>query len=307
MKILLLTLLLASCRSPAQKPSGDRLGELAEKVRQYIELGQSEKDANGWILPGNCDGLLHNALAYLGGLVDYEVLKLAEQAPGRWTRTPKGDCLSTGRSKSSISRDMVLGVILAAVDKGDKDLLVRLKDYVAQNDFIMGEHDGSVDGRWRVMMTPSLYKTLIDSISYLSGLKLTEPARLYEVDFTDHLEAISFYLKSRISGGALPGGIDTMRFLSEEDPNNALYLALRAKYDPNLGGLQDAAINVLLREDLFPSERLPTSEDRCVSYLWEHGENEGDCTPCPAEKKTHPGHDLLFAAHVIYHQTIKGE
>jgi len=185
MKLLALIILLVSCRTPAQKATGPRLDELLEKVKLYIALAEETKDADGWILPGDCDGLLHNSLAYLGGLVTYEALQQAEQAPGKWTRTPQADCLSTGRSKSTISRDMLLGVVAAAVNEGDLQTLKDLRQYAKDNNFIMGEHDGSIDGRWRVFMTPTFYKLLEQSINFLEtgeqGLRLS-----YEVDFTDH-------------------------------------------------------------------------------------------------------------------------
>ena len=63
-------------------------------------------------------------------------------------------------------------------------------------------------------------------------------------------------------------------------------------------GFQAKAVDILLREDLFPNERLPEANDRCISYLWMHGENDKDWLPC--EGGVHPGHDLLFAAHVIF-------
>ena len=303
MKLLALIILLVSCRTPAQKATGPRLDELLEKVKLYIALAEETKDADGWILPGDCDGLLHNSLAYLGGLVNYADLKRAENSPGEWFRTPKKDCLSTGRSKSTVSRDMLLGLILAAVNEGDTQTLKDLRQYAKDHDYVMGDHDGSIDGRWRVVFTPTMYALLSDSIDYTEGVSLRLQA--YQVDYTDHLSGIQYYLASRIRGGAAVTSVEKIKFLSESDPNNAFYAALRGRYDRDLEGAQNQAINVLLREDLFPAKRLPESKDRCVPYLWMHGEKDGDWTPCPDRDLVHPGHDLLFAAHVLYYNTAE--
>ena len=299
MKFLLLLLLLTSCsyfeRDNKPKTSeAPRLKELAEKYELYLSLTPDTQDKNGWILADKCDALIHTALLAAAGGTDYKNLLKARDINGRWFRRPAMDCLSTDSSKSSISRDQLLGLITAAAVKKDNDVIEGLIEYAVSNDWKMGENDGSLDGINRVYLTPIFFDLMLGVSDFVS---VGQPLQLGEnFSFTDHLDVLSIHLRGYIDDGITKKELRTLRNLAEDDPNNALVHAVKSKYED---GNQKIAVDILLREDLFPKDRLPESKDKCSPYIWMHGEKDSAWLPCAEEKKVHPGHDFLFAAWVI--------
>jgi hypothetical protein len=306
-RILLILLLSTSCsllprkHEPNKSNSAD-FNKLIAKYVLYSELTKTTFDKDGWILTDECDALLHNSLLATTEASDYASLLKARSKDGRWFRRPAMDCLSTGSSKSSISRDMLLGLMHPIVLFKDKDTVKRLIEYANDNKWVMGEHDGSLDGRNRVLLTPKFYNLIADVYSYTKDTLDSrppedeeDPYELKGVSFTDHLDGLAIEIKGMIYGGINDFELRILKRNKEADPNNALYQALYSKYTD---GNQNTAVKILLREDLFPSDSLPVSSDRCSPYLWMHGEKPGDWQGCD-EDKTHPGHDFLFVARII--------
>jgi hypothetical protein len=69
-------------------------------------------------------------------------------------------------------------------------------------------------------------------------------------------------------------------------------------YNKYRDGNQQQAIDILLDESLFPSDRLPTARDnRCEEYLWQRDDDPKDWGPCDSDR-VHDGVDFLFAAYI---------
>lgn len=310
-------------RDNEPKPSrGADFAALQVKYEKYLELTSETFDKDGWIMTEKCDALLHSSMLATTGVISMETLLKGRDADGRWWRRPSRDCLSTGSSKSSISRDMLLGLMHPIMVNKDYDVAKKLVDYANDNKWTMGEHDGSIDGRNRVLLTPGLFNLMADLQDWTASSGDAMPRRegddvpegvtpgteydeetpsesrefeLSKVRFTDHLDALSNEIRGTIYGGLTDGELASIKKDRDNDPNNALYHALYSKYTD---GNQKKAVDILLREDLFPSDRLPTSADRCNEYIWMHGEKPKDWNPCD-KGETHPGHDLLFVARII--------
>jgi len=303
-------------RENEPKPSNSAdFDALRAKYELYKELTPKTFDDDGFILTEHCDALLHTSLLATTGVIPFDDLLKARDSDGRWFRRPSKDCLSTGSSKSSISRDMLLGLMHAIMILKEKKVINELTKYASDKNWVMGEHDGSIDGKNRVLLTPGFYNLMIDLRDWLHGsLDIVPPEEeemeqeredipltdeelklVMGVRFTDHLDALSNEIRGTIYGGLTDAELDSIKRDLKEDPNNALYSALVSKYT---NGNQKHAVDVLLREDLFPADRLPTSAERCNEYLWMHGEKPKDWGPCD-EGQTHPGHDFLFVARII--------
>lgn len=142
MKHLLLTLaLLLSCGAADNKsaPAQDRperYAELQQKRDLYYQLTQDLQDDNGWFTD-DCDSLLWNSLGVVAGLtID---IYAARDTDGKWFRTPGKACYAEGRSKSTISKDMLLGLAWALFSHGDSGSMADVLRYGRDRAYIMGE------------------------------------------------------------------------------------------------------------------------------------------------------------------------
>ncbi len=296
-----------------QPSKGADFAALSTKYASYMQLTQQAFDQDGWILTAKCDALLHTSLLATTEATDPDVLVKSRDENGRWFRRPSKDCLSSGSSKSSISRDMLLGLLHPVALFKLQDVAEDLVRYAEENKWVMGEGDGSIDGTNRILLSPSFYNLMVDTRDFTKNSLDGRPARSVDeedesaeegdpyalsgsnVRFTDHLDALAIELRGTIYGGITDYELGLIKTDRDADPNNALYHAIYSKYTD---GNQKKAVDILLREDLFPSDRLPTSADHCVDYLWMHGEKEKDWGPCD-KGETHPGHDFLFVARII--------
>lgn len=292
-----LQLLTIGCGEHDEKESKASNLELLDAKRKiYLELSSATLDEDGWILTKECDSLLHTSLYYFGG-GSSDILK-AQDEDGRFWRRPGRDCLAKGGSKSSLSRDMMLGAMIAIWKAKDLSTIEKAISYVEKTGS-MGEHDGSLDGRNRVSASPAFEALMYELRDQLGG-KYSSKQEIPQAYFPQkgyqaHLQALNIALMGMMSGKISTIQRNTLASQVEDDPNNAVYQALFHKYED---GDQTKAVEILLREDLFPADRLPTSKDRCNAYLFMHGEKESDWGACD-KGETHPGHDLLFAAALI--------
>lgn len=293
-----LALNIASCGSHKEKDSyAEKLDLLRAKRGVYLNLAKQVEDQDSWLLTDECDALLHTSLYNFGGAVVN--IYRAQDEDGRWWRRPSRDCLSSGSSKSSISRDMILGALYVLWMHKNLDALERTLSYLSEAGSF-GEHDGSLDGRNRVTSTPT-FLALMYELRYSLGGSYSSyqeiPQTYFPVSgFAAHLQALNIQLLGMTKRSISTIQRNTLASQAEKDPNNELFLALFHAYED---GHQERAVDILLREDLFPSDKLPSSNERCAPYLWMHGEKDEDWLPCPSEEKTHPGHDLLFVSAII--------
>jgi hypothetical protein len=308
MKTLLLTLLLAACSHSEQDSTGDRLPELREKYELYQELQKDIGDP--WILSHKCDSALEQAIRIIGGGANAETIYEGIDPTGRTWRRPTKDCLETGSSQSTTSPDMVLGYTNVALYSKDLQLISDLINYGEENDWTMGEHNGTVEGKSRVYFQPklTLQSYMYQVRHHLGGAQhgkqtLPQDYTPFKKGFEKHLVALIIMGRGEMNGKINQIELNTIRDYAKDDPNNSLFQAIAAKYSD---GNQNKAIATLLNERYFPKDRLPEATDRCAPYLWMHGEkhstdpqNPDDWDQCKVSDLTHPGHDFLIAAKLI--------
>jgi hypothetical protein len=155
--------------------------------------------------------------------------------------------------------------------------------------WVMGEGD-----RARTVFRPNMQSTAYELLFRLSGQdhpKRAIPQIWALVDgYAAHLQAVHIYLRRMLIGrdqGNTPVFVNHYR---KTYPRNALFQIV--------AGRTGAAIDILLDESLFPSDRLPESKDRCTEYLWQRDPG-ADWEPCPEERKVHAPVDFLFVAAII--------
>ncbi len=259
--------------------------------------GRTHRDGYLWFNENKCDGLLFNSLyGFSGG--DVPII-MARNADGKWFRYPSMDCLQTGESKSDISRDMLLGLLYFIYAARRLDYLEDLIAYDDSHQGIMGDSDGSEDGKARVLMSPPLRYTMHLLREYLGGAKNELPLlELWTMPegFEAHLEVLHITLRGLITGRVSELGFKALEYQATRQPDNALYQAAYSRFKD---GDQNKAVAILLKESWFPADRLPASRDRCINYLFMHDMTAKNLAQCPEEKKIHSATDFLVAAQMV--------
>lgn len=269
-----------------------RWGELQHKASAYRFLVQQRQDENGWFTD-DCDSLLWNSL---GAVAWLEInLLAARDEDGDWFRTPDKDCFATGRSGSTISKDMLLGLAFYAVYRSDLGILDGVLRRGRKRGYIMGE--GSISRTW---MTPSLQAVYAEAVLFLGGERF-EP----EIDFPQihppgltgyqaHLQVLNILLRYKTVGGASDVARERIANHAARNQRNALFsFAYHLFFDGDF----TEPVALLLDSATFPDDRLPTSADRCEPWLWQR--DLDDWEPCPERAEQHHGVDLLFVTKLI--------
>lgn len=302
--ISLITIILLTSCSKLHKPvdTSVPLDEIKSKRDRYVELAKETVDEFGWLSP-KCDGLLFNCLAAYSGF-PVDPLK-AEKEPGLWERHPGFDCMGNG-SASTISKDMMRGLILYLFTTGRLDKIQAIKDYCDSHEVLGGTscvigEALTEEAYWgRVVLTPAM-RSQIKRMLDKSPKESEAESFALKSGFEAHLDVLSIYTDYKIDGGLSAYDVEKLKAYSDASPRNALYKILANKFTGN--GDQWEAISVLLDESLFPSE-LPTDQTRYTHYLWQRDDDE-DWKPCgssdkrPCEGITHAGIDLMFAVKLL--------
>lgn len=279
MKLLLIGLLLIGCGNKKNQavPTGDRLELLLNKKQTYEDEFKFYQDGDGWINSDQCDSALFSGLSAV--FAPSVSLLSARDGAGKWYRRPAKDCYP-GHSGSSISRDMLVGIMSGLYFTGDVISLSDIRRYGKANNWVMGS--GSLD---RTFFTPDFQDTLYR----LTGRSYKGPPYPWIDPFKDHqrhVTALHIILRGEAQGKIDNPMLNLLTGFVNSDPQNALF---QYGYHRFSDGDQSDTIAILSNEDLFPSDG--PGGDRCRRWLWErHSSKWRDCP----EVETNTGGDFLF-------------
>ncbi|HYX37352.1 MAG TPA: hypothetical protein VE954_29975 [Oligoflexus sp.] len=282
----------------------DRQQRLQTKFQTYSKLYESALDPAGFV--EGCDGLLFTSLLVASGLNQDIAVAESRAQPGRWYRSAAHDCYPTGQSRSSISRDMLLGLSLALWQTSDGSAVNRLLLYSEKNKGVLGDAIDGVELAGAATMSPSLL-SLYSEIDYrLNGRNSTNRGYFPElgknfVGFEAHLMSLRLILKSRLYGGLIEGDFNLIASQVSTQPKNALFQAIYHGFTDGDGNL---AADILLDEKYFPSNALPGSAQRCELYLWQRDQDTKDWQPCTSENQTFPAVDF-FWVHALLNNSLR--
>jgi hypothetical protein len=289
-------LFLVSCGRPGEKPkaSPDLKAWLTAKQKTYRDLIKDSQDEFGFIDHKHCDSLLFTGLTYIDSYFEVNI-EAARDDNGQWyRRSTTKPCYPTG-SKSTISRDMFMGLLWHIWRNQRLDLAEDLYEYGVKNNWIMGEGDIG-----RIYFSPGLQGTLAEIIYQLGGenhLTVRSIPQVYSKNdgFAAHLDVLHILLRGELKGSVANSDLELLKYHRDRSPNNSLFQYAYHKYTD---GDMDDAIVPLLKEKWFPADRLPSKSDRRESWLWQRDEGE-DWTPSESSTEEHHGGDLLFVAYLI--------
>ena len=281
----------------AQILSANLRDQLAAKREAYLEL--VKPDDAGWVVDTKCDGLLFNALYALGG--GKPNILAARTANGQWFRHHRKDCFANAQSKSTISRDMLVGLLLWIWRTRQTEAIASLVSYGKRHTddaarWVMGEGESS-----RIGVDLALQEVFHLLHARLSGQQapaLSEKIWVPNHGFEAHIDMLLLILRAELIGGIVADELELIRVHAQANPRNALYRYLLALYTD---GQMDAAANILLTTALFPAAQLPGATHRCTFYLWQRsevkdGQPNPDWSPCTGDATVYSGIDFLFVA-----------
>ena len=280
---------------------------LGNKADLYRKLSHQENYDN-FIMIDKCDSLLYSSLYHTFNPLFF--IEAAKDYDNKWHRRPTylPECYPL-HSKSTISRDMLLGVMTYCWFQKELDILEELWDYGASHNWIMGEGDIS-----RVYFTPSLQQLLAEMILALGGkdhyfarriipsypsidsISRTHPDfRL--AGYECHLLALRLLLKFDVTGTYTKKEKKLVTALYQRNEYNPLFCYLDdwIKYGDCFCG----TTSLLNDPRWFPEGRLPTSQDRECDWLpardieIKNGAEVYPGDPSP-NVKIHTGGDFLF-------------
>lgn len=286
---LTLALLATACGADKSKQPAEPssvFDELRAEYQKGLEAYEAESSSRMyWPSVTDCDSLLWSGLAaYAGAPVD---LSLAEYYPGEWHRRPAPSCWTKADgdvgSKSTISKDMLQGLLLAIWETRDVQTALRLAKFGEDNQWRMGEPYPEMASR--VVMSGNL-KGQLGRIIY----KLTDgrdrrsyrnTAPLYGPVFKDyerHIQAIGIYLygelddlvsremRFRETQAQLIIAGDRQSMATDIAPTMYTVLQLSHKADPDDAFI--GAIYQLYKGDLEkPARQLLDPGYKCPTYV----------------------------------------
>lgn len=262
--------------------TADRRANLEKKVATYLGLTKTALNTYGFV--DGCDGLLFTSLLRASGYETNLYQAEVKTSPGKWQRNAEQNCLQTGESASTISRDMILGLSVALWQTGDRTSAEEILAYSIANQGFMGEAVSQDERVSRTLMTPQLSGLLYEIIYRLGGAD--SDLRGYIPDFTSsltgfeaHLQALRVMLRGAMYKGLVADDVKIVAAQLAKNPGNALFEAVHAAFTD---GDMSAAADIFLNEKYFPAARLPRSSDRCEPYLWQRDEGTSDWLPCPS-------------------------
>lgn len=252
--------------------------KLKAKMTIYKTLLPKHQDQFGFVMTDKCDSTLYSGL--LGSVGVGVDIKAARLANGFWERRPLNPCYGSG-SKSSFSRDMLVGLLWWIWRNKDLKLAEELYQHFKQNNFVMGLGDPS-----RLLVMSGLEATLAEIIFKLGGKNhflarrqsQSWPLTLrgYEV----HLSMLHLLLVGELKGGITK---DMMKSL-EHYGKDSCFAIVQFAYGLYVSGDLSQAAQTLLNSNLWPDNRLPTNKDRSADWL--HTQDN------PNDYKSSPDNDV---------------
>lgn len=272
---------------------------LHQKLKLYKRLNEGHQDFNGFINTDEADSLLFS------GLLNYateDVVLPAALLEGNWYRRPTNypECYKNGLSKSTISRDMLLGLMLGAWKEGKRGE----SPYIFHTIVKKALHNFGIMGKGVPSRTfiGSLLGTAAEALYQFGGKnhrllrKLPYYLPMKVTGFEAHLAVLHVYLRQQL--GLIDSDTAQQYYMhhAERQPLNPLFLTLSGQYI--------AAEALLMREELWPNDRLPTTADRKEGWLLQR-DFGSDWMPKEGAVKEHTGADFIFCATLLKELSAK--
>lgn len=261
------------------------------KYDKYKQLIKAEQDSHGFIESNKCDSLLFSGLVGCVPGVEVDVEAAYDPKTSTWKRRPiENSCFPEG-SKSSISRDMLLGLAWYCYKHDRKDIAEEVVKYALSHWMIMGEAADLKATFGRCFLGFGLLGTfarLSGKYRWLWWLPVDMPNAPVLEDYQAHLQVLHRLLRCKITGKDCSKD-PLVKKQAARQPKNPLF-----QY---AAGNVQAAQDILSQEKYWPGDRLPTSKDRKEPWLYMR--DFGNDWKGISSNHTHSGGDYLFCYGLI--------
>jgi hypothetical protein len=237
------------------------------------------QDEHGFINSDECDSLLFTGLIGAAG-VDIDI-EAAQGKPGQWFRRPSQDCYPD-HSKSTISRDMILGLLWYSWRNKRLDIVTDLFQYGRRNDWVMGKGSPS-----RTALSPLMINTIIRIIQKLDGKAWPyispEIWPKVEPGYQRHIQTLHLLLRGEVMGKLSGQAVDRLKANYEDEPHNILFQAAHNLW------IEETEIDI----SHYPTDRLPSYND--WHDIWPPQRSADDSGRLPGtEYRVHSGGEIIF-------------
>lgn len=267
---------------------------LDEKYENYTTWIKTVQDKDGFIESSECDSLLFSGLVGCVPGVRVHLDAAFDRASGQWNRRPCDRPCFPEHSKSTISRDMLLGVLWYAYFNKRLDISEQLIKHALSNFGLVGQAIDLKTTIGRCLVSPGLLSTAA-WISY----RLGGPSRPWlryipqsesssATGFQAHLSVLHILLRKLLTGQTSYGKLLEKHY--RRNPFNPLFCIATGRYEE--------ARSMLLSRSLWPENRLPTSEDRKEPWVLQR-EYGKDWQAATGPVHMHSGGDFLFCHWLI--------
>ena len=310
---LIIAIIFSACGkdNEEQEPFSISLEDAQTQNDFYLSKESEYTDDYGWV-QDQCDSLFTTCLNIIsGGTSD---MFLARDPDGRWWRTVQRVCLENQlwnqehedeiesgtlfkknpSSSSSISRDPILVCSLVWWETGDLNSIESMLDYSKSNGGRIGESDGSIEGKNRIKMSLTLKATLCEMRARLGGKDDKACRKIPQywgppeaTGSAAHLQVWHMLIRGKMFGAINNYTLSWLKKHGKRQPENGFFRGVIAKFTD---GNHQPALD-MLKPKHFPSDRLPTSSDRCAGNLWQHRMEAKNVEPCPHKGEIHPAID----------------
>lgn len=275
--------------------------ELSTRANLYKNLISAEMDSHGFILTDTCDSLFFTGLLS-AAVPSYNIDIVAARTDNQWFRRPGKDCgPSFSNSRSTISRDMILGLYWHIWAHQDRRLAEELYASIKDSNYIL-EGEGTLG---ELYVLPDYVYMLSKMITSMGGPNefgdLSLPQVFSKEDgYVSHLTVWSIVLKGKVRGYIFDNEYRELERIYLTNTSNPLYSAAYHKYSD--GDLSEAR-SLLLDTKFWPDDRLPDNRNYCTDWLTLTDYKDRDRLPC--DKVAGNGHKKGFELVVIYELIIK--
>ena len=266
---------------------------LRSKFHTYSELSKTQEDKDGFIESQECDSMLFSGL-YASATNRINILA-ARDDKGLYHRRPLDRPCYPCESKSSFSRDMATGLLWYLWRSKNLDLAIQWRDAIIKNNYLLG--DGYITRLW---FGPGLQATLAEIIFQLGGPNHKIERNFPQIwpkgleDYELHLQVLHILLRGELLNAITKRMMNGLKDAYARNPNNPLFEIAMSIYG---GECWQSSAESLLDEKLWPSDRLPTEQDRLANWVIQRDPGE-EWLP-GSGSKVHSGGDFLFLASLI--------
>lgn len=270
--------------------------QLEVKLHRYKLLIKKHQNKHGFIMHEHCDSLLYTGLfSVAANGID---ISAARDDAGYWHRRNLEFSCYPNRSKSTISRDMMLGLYWYLWEHKDASLAESVLRHAKNNNYVIGLGDPA-----RLLMMPGGEATLAEICHKLGGKNrwLTRHQKQSWSkglkDYEIHLLVQHALLRGNVVGHINNSAFKALRHYANKNSHNPLYTYAHSVFSD---GDMNHTVELLLQENLWPSDRLPTSHDRRSDWVisrdaghdWEPHEDTW-------RNEEYSGADFITVAHQI--------